>query len=244
MEAIEINGKIFTVQEVVCNNKNATARLRDNTIIISLPSRWPVHEREKIKSNLRKRAIRSIENGRWNVDIGKRLEFEDGETIIVLGNEFQMCFIESRRSRVRITGRKVEVYAGDNTDKNTTSKLVMKKISEVVMPELMDKINTLNQKYFQSKISSVKIKDSVSRWGSCSTHGGITLNFRLLLMPSDILEYVIVHELAHTKYLSHGPRFWGLVEKIIPDHKEKRRWLKKNGWKANLTKAEPLEEPY
>jgi predicted metal-dependent hydrolase len=67
-------------------------------------------------------------------------------------------------------------------------------------------------------------------------------------MPEDILDYVIVHELAHTKYRSHGPRFWALVEKVMPDHREKRRWLGKNGWSVLSGKQDTVafvpEEPY
>ncbi|MFH1520588.1 MAG: M48 family metallopeptidase [Candidatus Micrarchaeota archaeon] len=246
MEIIEISGKRFVIERLLCKNKNATAKLRNEKIIINIPSRWPLSEREKISADLLKRAVNSIENGRWNVNAGKKIEFSHGQRLIVLGKEFEISFVQSERFGVKIVGRKVEVKINDHPDKNQiVAKLIRKKIGAILMPELTQRVSELNEKHFKSEISCIKIRDAVSRWGSCTTTGVISLNFRLLLMPPDILDYVIVHELAHTKYRSHGPRFWNLVGDVIPDHKLRRSWLRKNGWSSNnLTTVEPLEEPY
>lgn len=245
METTEIAGKAFTIERVLTRNKNATARLRDEKIIISLPSRWPLSEQEKIEADLLKRAIKSIEKGRWNINAGKKMEYSHGQRFVILGKEFEISFVQSKRFGVEIVGRKVEVRINDHPNKNKiVAGLIRKKISALLMPELRQRVSELNETHFKSDISAIKIRDAVSRWGSCSTKGVISLNFRLLLMPPDILDYVIVHELAHTKYRSHGPRFWNLVESVIPDHKVKRSWLRKNGWTSTLTNVEPLEEPY
>ena len=58
----------------------------------------------------------------------------------------------------------------------------------------------------------------------------MTLNIRLLFMPEEILDYVIVHELAHSRYMSHGKRFWALVAKVLPDYDRRRKWLRDKGW--------------
>jgi predicted metal-dependent hydrolase len=245
VESIEIDGSNYSIREVLSSNKHATARLKGNNIIISLPSRWQPSDRERVKSNLKKRAIKSIEAGRWNTEIGKKMTFENGQRLVVLGKEFEIVFLESDMFKVEINGRKVVIATEGHSDKiDVIAKLVRRKISQAVMPELVELVGSINQKYFGSKISTIKIRDSVSRWGSCSAEGAISLNFRLLMMPQEILDYVIVHELAHTKIRNHGPKFWNLVGTAIPDHKEKRKWLRKNGWSTNITRAEPLEEPY
>ena len=59
-------------------------------------------------------------------------------------------------------------------------------------------------------------------------------------MPEGILDYVVVHEIAHTRYRSHGMRFWGLVESVMPDHLARRAWLRKNGW--DYPRSEPASE--
>ena len=66
-------------------------------------------------------------------------------------------------------------------------------------------------------------------WGSCSARGNLNFHWKLILMPPAILDYVVVHELAHRIEMNHSPRFWTQVERILPDYRERRRWLKENG---------------
>lgn len=73
---------------------------------------------------------------------------------------------------------------------------------------------------------SVKVTSPKRQWGSCSADNVIRLNWRLIIMPEAIIDYVIVHELAHIKHKNHGSRFWNLVEAHIPNHKEKRATLR------------------
>jgi hypothetical protein len=75
----------------------------------------------------------------------------------------------------------------------------------------------------------VTIKEQKSRWGSCSRQGNLNFNWRLLLAPAPILDYVIIHELAHLKELNHSPRFWAIVAQTCPDYAAKRRWLRQHG---------------
>lgn len=76
---------------------------------------------------------------------------------------------------------------------------------------------------------SVAISSARSKWGSCSFDNAIRYSFRLLYAPKDVIEYVVVHELAHTKHKNHSTAFWAEVAKHQPDWKEKRNWLKRHG---------------
>jgi predicted metal-dependent hydrolase len=78
-------------------------------------------------------------------------------------------------------------------------------------------------------VARVTIRDQRSRWGSCSSKGHIALNFRLLLMPANVREYVLIHELMHLKQANHSRRFWRLVEAASPGFREAERWLRKHG---------------
>lgn len=75
----------------------------------------------------------------------------------------------------------------------------------------------------------VSIKEQTSRWGSCSRRGNLNFNWRLLLAPLPVLDYVVFHELCHLKELNHSERFWRLVARGCPDYKTYRRWLHDNG---------------
>jgi len=75
----------------------------------------------------------------------------------------------------------------------------------------------------------ITIRDQRSRWGSCSPKGHIALNFRLLLMPPEVREYILIHELMHLKQANHSRRFWRLVESAYPRFREAERWLRRHG---------------
>jgi hypothetical protein len=72
----------------------------------------------------------------------------------------------------------------------------------------------------------VTIRDTRSRWGSASRAGRLSFSWRLVLVPPDALETVVVHELAHLRVFGHGPDFWALVAERAPDHRAWRRWLR------------------
>ena len=79
----------------------------------------------------------------------------------------------------------------------------------------------------------ISIRDQKTRWGSCSSEGNLSFNWRLILAPPDVLDYVVIHELCHRKEMNHSKEFWALVESLMPEYKERRKWLRENG--NNLT---------
>ena len=78
-------------------------------------------------------------------------------------------------------------------------------------------------------VRRVSIRNQRSRWGSCSRNGSIALNFRLIQMPPEICDYVLIHELMHLKQQNHGPKFWALVERACPAYRDAERWLRREG---------------
>jgi predicted metal-dependent hydrolase len=76
--------------------------------------------------------------------------------------------------------------------------------------------------------NTIQIKDQTSRWGSCSSKGGLNFSWRLIKAPAEVLQYVVIHELAHRKHLDHSKNFWVMVEKFDPFFREHRRWLRRH----------------
>lgn len=90
---------------------------------------------------------------------------------------------------------------------------------------LADRIEVL-AKTHQFCFARLSIRDQKTRWGSCSAKGNISLNWRLVQMPKSVCDYVILHELAHTRHLNHSPAYWQVVEQVCPDYQQAKQWLR------------------
>ena len=82
----------------------------------------------------------------------------------------------------------------------------------------------------------IQIRDTISRWGSCSSSGNLSFSWRLVMTPPSILEYVVAHEIAHLKEMNHSPAFWDVVDRLVPNAKQSRRWLRSEGKKLLMIK--------
>jgi predicted metal-dependent hydrolase len=79
------------------------------------------------------------------------------------------------------------------------------------------------------KFVRLTVRDQTSRWGSCSSSKALSFSWRLIFAPASVLDYVAAHEVAHLKEMNHSPRFWKLVEKTMPGHRDARSWLRRHG---------------
>jgi len=73
------------------------------------------------------------------------------------------------------------------------------------------------------------LRDTRSRWGSCSSEGNLMYSWRLIMAPPSVLDYVAAHEVAHLVHMDHSPAFWGVVERLMPSYQAPRKWLRQNG---------------
>jgi predicted metal-dependent hydrolase len=79
------------------------------------------------------------------------------------------------------------------------------------------------------KAKSITLRDTTSRWGSCSSSGALSFSWRIILAPPEVLDYLAAHEVAHLREMNHSPRFWKLVEENCSHFKSSRAWLKNHG---------------
>ncbi|NLL76797.1 MAG: M48 family metallopeptidase [Clostridiales bacterium] len=88
---------------------------------------------------------------------------------------------------------------------------------------------------FPHSYSRITVRDQKTRWGSCSSKGTLSFNWRLMLAPPAVLDYVIVHELCHLTHMNHSRDFWECVGTILPDYKKHKKWLKEHGHELTLS---------
>jgi predicted metal-dependent hydrolase len=125
----------------------------------------------------------------------------------------------------------LKINKDDEADhiQSSIRRLLSRVISAEFLPEIEIKVDFINDEFFQEDIKAIRLKYNQSNWGSCSAKRNINLSSRLLFAPSEVINYVIVHELAHLKELNHSNKFWTIVGKVMPDYKKHEKWLKDNG---------------
>jgi predicted metal-dependent hydrolase len=101
----------------------------------------------------------------------------------------------------------------------------LKKIAKRQIAELAIK----KAKIVGRDIARISVRDTRSRWGSCSSTGNLSFSWRLIFAPYEVFEYVVAHEVAHLRHMNHSPRFWALVELLCPGHEVAKAWLRLHG---------------
>ncbi len=99
---------------------------------------------------------------------------------------------------------------------------------EQCQKDLAERVS-VHAKFLGLHAKRIVIRDQTTRWGSCSTTGSLSFSWRLIMAPSFVLDYVAAHEVAHLKEMNHGPKFWALVKRTMPDMEQAKTWLQKNG---------------
>ena len=146
---------------------------------------------------------------------GARIPFRGREHVIVRGEGPTIC--EAEPARIRISGRE---------------EFVPRRLADFLKREARKVLDERTRDYaarIDAKVRRVSVRDTSSRWGSCSTARNISYCWRLILAPDFVLDYVVAHEVAHLREMNHGPRFWRLVREIVSDVDTPQRWLRKNG---------------
>ena len=107
-----------------------------------------------------------------------------------------------------------------------------RRIADYLKKEAKAEIGTLvelHAKAVKKPVKSIRYKDTVSRWGSCSAAGNLSFSWRIMMAPKPVINYLVAHEVAHLVHMNHGKEFWALCAELCPDTDRCKAWLKKNG---------------
>lgn len=154
--------------------------------------------------------------------------FTDGETFLFLGSEYRLRRIRSETSGVWLNEDEILTGQKDSEDANMTRHLVSGwyavKAREILPERLAGIIRKHSHAAFRP--TGLTVRSMKSRWGSCSSRGRITLNSELVKLKTEIIDYVIIHELCHLKHHNHGPGFYELLSEFQPGYKLLRKELR------------------
>ncbi len=229
MKITLLTGRIFDISEAVgMNIKVVPARTSWKiSLRIDHKERIPVLSVPRFCS--RKRAINFVqEHMDWLIENLSKLppikRFTDGLTFSLLGQEVTICHCPEQRCGTRLDGNILYV-SGSQEFLHRRVRDYIKKAAE---KEFYECSAMLASKIGQ-KVNGVSIKDTKSRWGSCSTLQHINYSWRIALAPREVIDYLLAHEVAHLKHQDHSVAFWGCVAELNPNWQSGHDWLKKNG---------------
>ena len=133
------------------------------------------------------------------------------------------AWISKHIEKIKKTKERLEA---ESTEKLTREKVIA--LAEEALKVIPERVEYF-AKVIGATYGKITIRNQKTRWGSCSSKGNLNFNCLLMLAPSEVLDYVVVHELCHRKQMNHSKAFWLEVEKVLPNYKEVRKWLKEEG---------------
>jgi len=162
--------------------------------------------------------------------LAARPGLENGDVLRFLGEKRILTVIREERSRGKVKCVMERLllwvpYEADYEYKRAQLEKWYRKQALLVFTQKAEEFAEVLKVNF----AKIHIKDQKSRWGSCSGRGNLNFNWRLIMAPEPVCDYVIIHELCHLRFMDHSASFWKLVESICPDYKQYRNWLKENG---------------
>ncbi|MBW6465683.1 MAG: M48 family metallopeptidase [Brevefilum sp.] len=155
--------------------------------------------------------------------------FAPGETFWYLGDQYSLHLVDHQRPLLDLDGSFHLAQQAHSQAKQIFIAWYREETRHITHKLIVD-----YTKRFNLKVNRVRITSARTRWGSCSGKGNLNFTYRLCMAPLEVIEYVVVHELAHLKVPNHSRTFWVEVAKMYPDYQKQRNWLKQHGYRLNL----------
>jgi predicted metal-dependent hydrolase len=192
---------------------------RDGAVEVVLPRRAAQREAAAAVTELRG----WIDRRRAEVAVAQARVAARAGTVPYLGTDL-LLRPERGRTRVHRRGDVLLVPAGEAEARAALERWYRRQARAEIAPRLDAAAAAVGKSY-----TKLTIRDQRTRWGSCSSTGAMSFNWRLLLAPEVVLEYVVRHEAAHLAVLDHSPRFWAVMARLMSGYQQPRRWLREHG---------------
>ena len=211
-------------------SKSASIEIQDDTVKVTVPQNLSDKRIEELVRN-RTVWIRQKLKIQTETIHPKSKEYVNGETFAYLGRNYRMKCVTGSTGGVKLKNGCLNVPTESDTTGSHYESSVKVALKEWYRSRALDKLNEKTQRYSSIigvRPKSVDVKEYKSRWGSCSSTGDVSYNWRIIIAPHHIVDYIVVHELCHLIEHNHSPAYWKHVERVIPSYKSCREWLKIN----------------
>lgn len=156
--------------------------------------------------------------------------FKTGDELIFFDQKIytiRVCRLNQKKSSFKLSGRTLELVVSKQSGQDQIKRLIENFYREQARTYLTDRSEFFAAQLHTS-FNDLRIKNTKSRWGSCSSHKNLNYNWRIMMAPKAVIDYLVIHEVCHLKQMNHSPKFWTLVESLDPNFKTHKSWLKAN----------------
>ena len=212
-------------------SKSASIEIEDDIVKVVVPKTLSDQRIEDLIDNrtawIRQKLKIHIETIR-----PKPKEYVNGESFTYLGRNYRLKCIRGATGQVKLKNGYLNVPIAEGVSESDLGRPVRQSLYQWYQTRALEKLKDKTKRYASIlgvKPQSVDVKEYKARWGSCSSSGDVTYNWRIIIAPHQIVDYIVVHELCHLLEHNHGPKYWKHVQSVIPQYRNHKEWLKVNG---------------
>jgi len=236
MPNFDYKGISYGYESIRKNNKNINIKI-SNGGNVKVISPYTISE-FTINNIIAKKSawiVRKLEEIKLREDKKHAVELNNSEKILYKGNYYPINIVEGMayNCEVDFVNSVIEIKLNTLVQGNNRRKIIEAALNNWYRNKC-EEVVKLRSEYYSKILGlypvklTVKRKAQITLWGSCSSKGSINFNNRLILAPDKVIDYIVVHELCHLKYMNHSKEFYSLVKDIIPDYKDCISYLKTN----------------
>lgn len=198
---------------------------RDGSVSVLAPDHLPDDKVKQVVESRSYQIFRFLAEQQQLNKARVNRELVNGESYLYLGRNYQLLLVTDQDEPLKLNqGRfSLLLYEKRHAAGHFTEFYRTKGVKRIT-----ERVNYYKTK-MRANVSDVRIMELQNRWASCTKKGRVNFHWKCMMAPLTIIDYIVVHELAHLKYETHSERFWNEVDKILPDYLERKAWLKMNG---------------
>lgn len=237
-ELIEVDTYQVNLKIIRERRKSVRTSIGKDAVFLRIPY-WSSKEQEE---KLRLWCLNWLKKKHLSSGVLSRLQRSpilDGQFIETAYHKFEVSlkYADRKTGKGHIDEKIIHLTLPQNQDFEAEQDLIRKLINQLLGKRFesvfAQRVHAMNEAFFQQNLKSVKLRYNYSKWGSCSSSHQIVLSTRLVFAPQEVVDYVILHELAHLLEMNHSERFWKIVAHMMPDYQVHEIWLKENAWKCD-----------
>lgn len=211
--SIEENGEVKVEAPINVNNQEI---LR----VIKSKAKWIISKQEEIERINNEKVTREATYGKSYLYLGKYYSLK-----LIVDENIKNTSVELQRENL--------IVISNTYDEEKIKFAIKKWYKEKTLERAKERISYY-ENYFSHKVKDIKVKEQKARWASCTYDNKILFNYRIIMAPDYIFDYIVVHEMCHMKHKNHSKEYWQSVGEVLSDYKERKLWLRKNGIRLTL----------